>query len=77
MNDVVADAEDTDVVVMCACAVHKINETLGLKRQQSIYDYREHCTKEIAELLYLFILIVEEMLFQASLVKERRPYSIK
>ena len=39
------DAEDTDVVVMCAYAAHEINETLGLKRHQSIYDYREHCTK--------------------------------
>ena len=36
MNDVVADAEDTGVVVMCAYAAHKINETLGLKWQQSI-----------------------------------------
>ena len=40
MNDVVVDAEDTDVVVMCAYAAHKIIGTLALKLQRSIYDCR-------------------------------------
>ena len=50
-NDVVVDAEDTDVVVMCAYAAHKINGTLGLKRQGSVYDCRELCTKEMADVI--------------------------
>ena len=75
-EDIVIDAEDTDVVVLCAYAAHKLNGSLGLKRKGSIYDCKKLCTKEVADVI-LYMLTVEQMLFQVFLVKERRSYLIE
>jgi hypothetical protein len=48
---IVIDAEDTDVVVLCAYAAHRINGTLGLKRKTAIYDCKELCSKEISDVI--------------------------
>ena len=46
---IVTDEEDTDIVVLCAYAAHKINGPQGLKRQGSIYDCKKLWTEEVAD----------------------------
>jgi hypothetical protein len=48
---VVIDAEDTDVVVLCAHVAHKIEGVLGLKRKKSVLDCKKLCTADMASII--------------------------
>ena len=48
---VVIDAEDTDVVVLCAHVAHKIEGVLGFKRKKSVLDCKKLCTADMASII--------------------------
>jgi len=50
-EDIVIDAEDTDVIVLCAYAAHRVEGSLGLKRHGSNYDCKKLLTEEIANVI--------------------------
>ena len=52
---VVIDAEDTNVVVVCAHVAHKIEGVLGLKRKKSVLDCKKLCTADASIIVPLHI----------------------
>ena len=50
-DDVVLDAEDTDVVILAAYVSHQLEGVLGIKRKREIFNCKELCCKRVAEII--------------------------
>ena len=74
-DDVVIDAEDTDVIVLAAYVTHQINGNLGIKKKWTYLIASHYVRKKLLKSLYLFTFTPEQTQRRGAMDTERNQFS--